>query len=606
MKKWTMAFVSVLLTLTLLVGCTPASTPTTTGNVSPSSTVKDDPTTPSSTAKDDPTTPSSTVKDDPTTPSSTVKDDPTTPSSTVKDDPTTPSSTVKDDPTTPSGPDGDDPVQDTGFEPAEQLVKELEAYLKHFPTDWDYPRGCLETRLDAIKAGRQPVYVKFDPDAYYFVCLYNESGNWGVDENFTWIAFETASEIPETYRGLNFAFAFQLNKAEHAWDITDETKAEVFVEHYNVFWAKFENGYNTKSATTFDEALIFSKSDKQYCCISDGDHIPYDIPCIELDGQGYVVQYLNFIDGQIDQSYLKEMTGKYYSCVLERMLDDYYITNKNVRYAKITFEDIAEILTLETPEVGFTPDEQLVRELKRYLVNTATEQWALSSTPTADGRSTAEKLDLLKNAEENRLLYAKLDPDDYYFVCAYCAQPCENEESIFCCIDSYVWVSFRAQGEIPESYMGNSFVAAFQINRSAQCRDLLDGTEASLESYRRYTPQFGLGYNIAWLLKVEDTLLFTQCTGDDSRLYACLSDSLHTEYDLPYIELDGQGYVTIALYRISEGVEYAFDLQEDLGEYYGAIMERIVRNGEYVTEEDDVQVHYGLLKIEDIPALIGD
>lgn len=260
-----------------------------------------------------------------------------------------PSSTVKNKPTTPST-DSDDP--DVGVVLTEELVKELvDHYIEYFLTNPDLPPISMETKLDHITDGRQPVYVKFDPDAYYFVCSYSKKGKYNTEDaaNDVWIAFKTASEIPETYRGLVLSFAFQINKAEHAWDITDETRTEVFVEHYDYFSTEFRDGYNIKPARSFDEAFIFSKSDKQYCCVSSVDHTLYDIFCMELDGHGYVLQWLNFVDGQLDQDTLKRQTGKYYGSVLERMRDDYYVNDKKARYAKITLEDIAAILALEIP-----------------------------------------------------------------------------------------------------------------------------------------------------------------------------------------------------------------------------------------------------------------
>lgn len=292
---------SVLLAIALLVGCAPSGVPVTSGETAPSST-----------AKQEPLTPSSTIKDDPTTPSSTVEDDPTTSSSTIKDEPTTPST------------NGDDPALDIGFAPDEQLVNELIQFIQKSEGQTSSTLSC---KLKQISTGRQALYVKFSATSYYFVCAYAENASCDLSDpdQCTWVAFKTESAIPETYQGRKFIRAFQINRAEHCWDIADETKTRVPLEHYKVYTAHFKDGYNTYSARIFEEAFIYSKKDDQYCSVDHPDHEKYDIPCVEINGQAYLLQKVELKDTELVVSDLKKELGRYYGNFM-RLKQEYLYT----------------------------------------------------------------------------------------------------------------------------------------------------------------------------------------------------------------------------------------------------------------------------------------
>lgn len=484
----------------------------------------------------------------------------------------------------------------------EQLVKELIAFIYQ---DKSASTSKLSYKLNQINEGRQPLYVKFSSTKYYFVCAYayNEYCDLDDPEQCFWVTFKSERLIREYYNGRPLLHAFQINKAEHCWDITDESKTEVALEHYKYFTTRFENGYNIYSARVFDEAFIYSKKDNQYCSVDHPDHEKYDIPCIELDGQGYVLQEVTVKNGEIVEESFKQELGKYYAAFLN-MTQEKTQTVDRKEYATVTIDDFMSILSPVPPKGGFFPDKQLVSEINEAL----TFSFSYSDWCFQGGNSIEFKLDLLVK-DDSHALYVKFDPTQYYYLCGYYTHPTKDESIFFLNCYSYIWLAFDDASNIPETYLGCELVAMVQINRAAHCWDIFDENKTPLqqENFRVIgLPAFENGRCICEPVAVDMALLFHNCTGAESsrREYSGIYYYRYKLCDFLCIELDGQAYMLIEQYtETADGSRRDHDLQNELGKYYDAIMPNLDDEEYTLTQENGSVVHYALLKIENIPDL---
>ncbi len=538
MKKWTLALVSVLLTLTLLVGCAPASTPKT--DVATTNTTTD--------------------------------------------------ATIA----TTTG------AQSASFAPEEQLIKELIQFMRLSESG---TTKKLSYKIDRLREGRQALYVKFSATSYYFVCAYAENASCDLSDpdQCTWVAFRTERAIPETYQGRQFICAFQINRAEHCWDIADEAKTAVPLEHYKKYLTHFQNGYNTYSARVFEETFIYSKMDDQYCSVDHPDHEKYDIPCVEINGQPFILQKVELKDTQLDTTSLKNELGKYYGCFMSVKQEFLYTVDRK-KFVKVKLEDMDTLLNFEPPKGGRWPDTQLLDEINFFL---SKYYGRTGSFPQM--YSLKEKLQWIESGEATKALYVEFDPEQYYFLCGYYAEPDENEMLLHDNTYSYLWVAFDDGRDIPESYQGCELTVVVQINRSKRCRDLQDESKTvQLENYLVLDlPKFENGQCVCEPAEVDDALIFLSLY--EARQYSDIGYQSNKQYDIPCIELEGQMYIPIQQYVLyADGTRTDTKLKNQLGKYYDAIMAVLIDDQYSVTNARGNEQHYGVLKLEDFFALFGN
>ena len=167
-----------------------------------------------------------------------------------------------------------------------------------------------------------------------------------------------------------------------------------------------------------------------------------------------------------------------------------------------------------------------------------------------------------------RILHVSIDPDKYYYVCAYYNN--DHDESSYCCVSEYTWVRFANKKDIREKFRGKSFVIAFQINSACFIRDIASNNDSTpiIEHYTVYTPEFVRGKNIADSLYCYEAYLYP--IGKDINY---VLDSVNRTYRnsvaLSCIEIENEWYFMYLDSATYSGRDTDHtDFQLEFGKYY--------------------------------------
>ena len=205
-----------------------------------------------------------------------------------------------------------------------------------------------------------------------------------------------------------------------------------------------------------------------------------------------------------------------------------------------------------------------------------------------------DKLDAIKNGAQP--IHVKFDPLQYYFVCAYCDSPCENEKTDFCCSEKYIWRKFDNESEILEYNDNANLVVSLQMNKAQFCIDIVSQKNAvpSIQHCQIFYPQFSDGINVAPCIHFDDTFIFlNDCTNDIVYYY---NDKINSS-KISCVEMDGRFYATQSI-SYSIGSINTRPLHSEFGTYYDYLM------GVMITDKYDAYTfQYGLFRLEDIAAI---
>ena len=150
-----------------------------------------------------------------------------------------------------------------------ELIAALISYLRGIMTDYDLPD--IVPFHEQVKRGKQPLYLKFSPDSYYYMCGYYNPIHEYVEnmyssccvQEYTWVEFENATDILDEYNGQKFVVAFQINKTSLVKDVSANAEAVPKVEYFQVFTPEFENGSNVNESIIFDKTFLYANSSKK-------------------------------------------------------------------------------------------------------------------------------------------------------------------------------------------------------------------------------------------------------------------------------------------------------------------------------------------------------
>ena len=243
----------------------------------------------------------------------------------------------------------------------------------------------------------------------------------------------------------------------------------------------------------------------------------------------------------------------------------------------------------EILEESFVPDEELVEKLIDYLQQLCVA-YDIGET------SLSIKTDEIKKGAQP--LQVKFDPDKYYYVCAYHSPECPEEDFLYCHAEEYTWVGFSNEKNIAEYYNGVKLWAAFQINKTSLCIDLLPGDRnvPKVEHFKMYFPVFENGVNTTTRLEYKDTFIYLN-SSDSDVVYMCSNHILHDFVSIPYIELDGKCYITQYLYTGEPSPTYKTKLKWEFGEYYDALTEIMITDKYSKIDNVGRKIYYGLFEI---------
>ena len=213
-----------------------------------------------------------------------------------------------------------------------ELIAELLDYLNDLlTTHHDHITKTMEEKIDDIKAGDQALHFAFDADCYYFVCGYLNPAHEGGEgslccrENYTWVRYHNENEIQEYYDGEKFAVAFQINKTLFVTDILPSDKKTPKMEHYQLYYPEFVDGYNVHSAENLKLTGIYinpSNSKNVYYNMYKWNGRDLIINCVYHNYRYYVIEkiwYKNSAGGNSHPNY-KNYYGKYYDVIMEAII----------------------------------------------------------------------------------------------------------------------------------------------------------------------------------------------------------------------------------------------------------------------------------------------
>ena len=237
------------------------------------------------------------------------------------------------------------------------LVGALVEYLQSLNWDYELPPDSTAIRIDKIKNGSQPLHIRFEPAASYFVGAYydapheSETGDYCCADKYTWVKFENAHDISETYKDKEFIVAFQMNKSSFVTNLLNKEAAVPKVEHFRRFTPDFQEGFNIADPLPFDETFIYlngSTSDETiYYSMDLYYHILVTFPCTTVNNRYYIVAYLDSL--YPDGSYLDRDFGAYRDILTSHMrkCSITSLVNEQERtyfYGLIPIEDLADCI----------------------------------------------------------------------------------------------------------------------------------------------------------------------------------------------------------------------------------------------------------------------
>ena len=231
-------------------------------------------------------------------------------------------------------------LTDSSFVPDEELIKALTKYLSEYYAEYDMPETSVAIKIDQIKNGAQPLQLKFNPDDYYFVCAYFETEHEYEDvdyccvSEYTWVGFNSQEDITESYNGIKFLLAFQINKTEICRDLLPDDRIVPKTEHFMLYKPIFQDGKNCNIPKEYDGTFIYLNSSKKssvYLCSNHPTHDWEAMRYVELDGKSYIPVYLYTTKPY--EGYDKQIRwelGDYYDLLTKIMIcDKYYEVSRN-------------------------------------------------------------------------------------------------------------------------------------------------------------------------------------------------------------------------------------------------------------------------------------
>ena len=270
-----------------------------------------------------------------------------------------------------------------------------------------------------------------------------------------------------------------------------------------------------------------------------------------------------------------------------------YVTEENTAFEKEKNEDGTLII-----------EDELKYTLLYYLKSNQLEEAKKLSL---------ESIILHSKGNYNPLLI-NLSEEKKYYVCVYYTDEHEYEEIetlAYCCYDSYIWVGFESEEDIPEYYKGEKLLTAFQINTQVSCKNLKTG-EINIVSnhFMLYTPRFEGGSNITQPASI-DKILFYLTSQDNSPIYFTSISEGYKGCNLRCIEIDGEIYLSeYSPIKIEENHEivYEKDLNSSFGKYYDQLINVMISDKYSETDTDangNVRTYYyGIYNVEDLIDII--
>ena len=230
-------------------------------------------------------------------------------------------------------------VSPTMLQDSDEHVLALIKYLQELRADHDMPDTSIAIKINEVKNGKQALHVDFSSSDSYFVCAYyddthsDERTEYCCASEYTWVKFESESEISEQYNDNRFIVAFQVNVASFVTDIISQSESMHDMRHFQTYVPVFDHGVNIAAPLAFDRTFIYLNSSEKstiYHTTSAYDNSWVTIPCVLRDEQYYVTVelYIVYSDGERFDRNLNAEFREYYDALRSIMdTETYHATN---------------------------------------------------------------------------------------------------------------------------------------------------------------------------------------------------------------------------------------------------------------------------------------
>lgn len=242
------------------------------------------------------------------------------------------------------------------------LIIELTDCLENYLVEVNPAELSFAMTLSVIKQyGRQSLHVKFDANDYYYACAYynpadehsESSGPYCCVHEYTWVKFESAEQITQTYQELGLVAAFQINKALFCHAIGAEGGLSEKMEHYQQYTPAFLDGVNVAEPIVFDRSYVYLNGSTLETVYFTAEKEPYGwigFDCVDVRGKLYVPLELYTVnsDGTRYNHDLENEFDTYYDDVMSVMVMDQYSVcderGNTTYYGLLSVEDISSII----------------------------------------------------------------------------------------------------------------------------------------------------------------------------------------------------------------------------------------------------------------------
>lgn len=191
----------------------------------------------------------------------------------------------------------------------ETLIASLKEYLKYYFLQADRYTPSFAEKIDYIKRNeRSPLLVKFSDECYYVAAYFeNSDGMLKNYDKYTWVGFEKAEDVKESWEGKKIVIAFQIKPQEFCVNLTTDS-TDVEMDYFDAYRPKFSNGVaSVPEFDSFHSFLIYlaqeSDVDNKYIGVT-GRDCEGNFDCIELDGKNCIKEYYSAEKNGVEVPYI--------------------------------------------------------------------------------------------------------------------------------------------------------------------------------------------------------------------------------------------------------------------------------------------------------------
>lgn len=237
--------------------------------------------------------------------------------------------------------------------------------------------------------------------------------------------------------------------------------------------------------------------------------------------------------------------------------------------------------------------EELIAVLTEYLNDFRREHFVLIF-------SLSEKIDQIKDGTQTLLVSFDNSDENRYYACAYYSGQHEYEASYYCCTSEYTWIRYNSEKDIKEYVDDKKCVAAFQIDKSVLCEDILNESQyvKRMEHYLHFYPEFENNINVSAPTTREETFIYLN-TSQGRVAYHSVKKYDNPNFVIKCFDLDGHIYVYSGI--LSEDINNPeSDLTERMwGKYKDDLMKIVITDKAYVTDKSGEDIYSGVFDLTD-------